>query len=103
MPVRSLRAEESPNRLLVDDLLAAWDDDTVSEPVVLLDKQGGEYTPIRLWVVWTRWEGIPVQERSRIIMEAYKTKADPPTDLLRVSVAWGLTPDEADQRQLPWR
>ena len=81
---------------LVAELVARWNDDAVDAPVVYEDDPGGQFRPLRLFVVWAKWAGLDHQERSRVIMEAFRivTEQDP-EKLLRVTVAMGLLADEA--------
>jgi hypothetical protein len=44
-------------------------------------------------VVWDKWEGIPHAERGPIILDAYR-KARDEVEMLNITLALGLTPDE---------
>jgi hypothetical protein len=44
-------------------------------------------------VIWPEWVQVPAEDRGRIILEAYQEAGVDKT--LRISVALGLTPDEA--------
>lgn len=50
----------------------------------------------RVYVSWDDWASVPEIERSEIILEAYKQARGVP-EMLRISVAMGLTPLEARQ------
>ena len=50
----------------------------------------------RVYVSWDDWASVPETERSEIILEAYKQARGMP-EVLRISVAMGLTPLEARQ------
>ena len=50
----------------------------------------------RVYVSWDDWASVPETERSEIILEAYKQAKGVP-EMLRISVAMGLTPLEAKQ------
>ena len=50
----------------------------------------------RVYVSWDDWASVPDVERSQIILEAYR-QARGVHDMLRISVAMGLTPLEARQ------
>ena len=52
---------------------------------------------LRVCVSWDDWAGVSETERSVIIHEAYKQARGMP-EMLRISVAMGLTPLEAKQR-----
>jgi hypothetical protein len=51
---------------------------------------------LRVYVSWDDWGSVPETERSEIILEAYKQARGVP-EMLRISVAMGLTPLEARQ------
>lgn len=46
-------------------------------------------------VIWDAWGHVPPQERGKVIMEAYKTL--PGDQFTRISIAMGLTPEEAER------
>ena len=50
----------------------------------------------RVYVSWDDWASVPETERSVIILEAYRQARGMP-EMLRISVAMGLTPMEAKQ------
>lgn len=50
----------------------------------------------RVYVSWDDWASVPDTERSEIILEAYRQAKGVP-EMLRISVAMGLTPLEARQ------
>jgi hypothetical protein len=50
----------------------------------------------RVYVSWDDWASVPDTERSEIILEAYNHARGVP-EMLRISVAMGLTPLEAKQ------
>lgn len=50
----------------------------------------------RVYVSWDDWASVPDPERSEIILEAYK-QARGVREMLRISVAMGMTPLEARQ------
>jgi hypothetical protein len=49
---------------------------------------------MHVYVLWDAWNSVSERERSEIILEAYE-QARGKTEMLRVSVAIGLTPLEA--------
>jgi hypothetical protein len=63
------------------------------EPVFIED-----HTPVgtRLYVIWSAWGDLNQRQRSEIIMDAFR-EARPQPEVFRVTVAMGLTPDEARQ------
>ncbi|MCW5791948.1 MAG: hypothetical protein KIT72_16140 [Polyangiaceae bacterium] len=62
------------------------------EPDIVL--QGSTTGGIHVFVIWSQWLGLDQAVRSRIVLDAYEAwKGEQET--LRVTVAMGLTPDEA--------
>lgn len=47
-------------------------------------------------VIWSNWTGVPVEERGAVILDAYQ-KAGLNDELRRITVALGLTPEEAER------
>jgi hypothetical protein len=69
---------------------------------IIIKAQGDHRNPaIHLYVIWDRWQGLRQQERSEIIMDAYETSGIR-DDILNVTVAMGLTHDEATQMGLQY-
>lgn len=67
------------------------------EPNIIEDKtppRFGNTDAIRLYVVWNDWSDLDRQARSEIIMEAYQ-ESEGLEEALKVTLAMGLTPDEA--------
>lgn len=50
--------------------------------------------PLHVYVVWDDWKDLPLQERSKVILEAFK-EVESEDDFSRVTIAMGLTSDEA--------
>lgn len=50
-------------------------------------------------VLWSLWDGVPLEERGAIILDAYE-EAGMADERRRIVVAMGLTPDEAQRLQL---
>ena len=96
MPVKPLVQKRSSDYdQLVDELYAEWarPNSTVSEPVILEEKsRSGKL--VHLYVVWSKWSPVDRVERSEIIMDAAQKKLST-DDLLEITIAMGLTPDEA--------
>ena len=74
---------------------------TAAEPVILeeVNPRGGA---IHVYVVWSVWPNFPREQRGEIIMDAAE-EVKPKDELLRITVAMGLTPDEADRFGINWR
>ena len=96
MPVRKLNVPtpslETLN--LKDALINEWKspDSKAKEPIILIDERPNQ--PIHLYVVWSAWEDMDMQERSEIIMDAFEA-VEGLDKCLEVSVALGVTPKEA--------
>ena len=96
MPVETANLAEL-RRLLAQEWTIAGG---AAEPVIIEQPSGSEGY-MRLYVLWRAWQSVPQQERSRIIMEAYK-ETHTLDELLNVTIAMGLTPDEAHDMGLNW-
>jgi hypothetical protein len=72
-----------------------------AQPVILIEKTG-PYRSLHIYVVWDKWEGVSQIERSEIIMDAYERIHDLET-ALEVTLAMGLTPEEADSMGIKYR
>lgn len=55
---------------------------------------------LKLVVIWDAWSELSLQERAAIIMDAFQEAAKEPEDLLRVTLALGLTRSTDDARIL---
>lgn len=77
----------------------------VSAPVLIEDEQplrfGRGSSPVRLYVIWDAWGDLTQQQRSEIVMNAYEATHDVP-DILRITLAMGLTPSEARRMGLKY-
>ena len=63
------------------------------QPLISVDQPGAR---THLLVVWDQWSSLSQQERSEIIMAAYtQAHLNDPEAVLNVSVAMGLTQEEA--------
>ena len=96
MPVRKMKVP-TPNSEALDlkeALIREWKspDPNATEPIIIIDERPNQ--PIHLYVVWSAWEDLDMQERSDIIMDAYEA-VEGLDKCLEVSVALGVTPREA--------
>jgi hypothetical protein len=97
MPVRtSLQRHELPQEAdlrneLIAELRTPRD---AGEPDIVIEEPGPG--TVHLFVKWARWNGLEQTVRSRIILDAYSAvKGD--QEALKVTVAMGLTPSEAER------
>ncbi len=96
-----LPVDTSNDADLLMTLEQEWKKPGESTEPILIEQPSGAEGYIRLYVLWAKWQSIPQQQRSRIIMESYK-KTHSLDDLLNVTIAMGLTPDEAREMGLVW-
>lgn len=62
------------------------------EPVIIVEERSSHV--VELYVVWSEWIGLSMEERSEIIMDAYEAVYG--LDRSRwVTMAMGVTPEEA--------
>jgi hypothetical protein len=96
MPVEwKKRIKPSESRDLVDRLVAEWRVEKNPEPKPYVIIEGDEKNgPLHIYVVWDEWEGLSMEERSRTIMDAFE-KVESQENQFRVTIAMGLTPEEA--------
>ena len=104
MPVRRITPTLSPTEAqLVDRLAAEWKSPAAAtvEPVVLeeTDKQGNV---VHVYVVWSDWAQLDRVRRGEVIMDAAE-RVKPTNEVLSITIAMGLTPEEADRFNLKWR
>lgn len=104
MPVKQITpTRSSQHDALVHELLGEWRQPNAqaSEPVIL-EEAGPNRRVAHLYVIWGKWAHLDRVERSEIIMDAAEKKLSQP-DLLEITIAMGLTPDEADRLGIQWR
>ncbi len=96
MPVKPfVQSRSSDYQELVDELYCEWKNPNpaAAEPVIL-EEVGPDQNLAHVYVVWGKWSHIDRIERGEIIMEAAQKKLLP-RDLLGITIAMGLTPQEA--------
>jgi hypothetical protein len=64
------------------------------EPEIVIERPNPATT--HLFVIWSKWSDLEQMVRSRIILDAY-TEARGQDEAIRVTVAMGLTPTEANR------
>ena len=104
MPVRRRKLTAAPTGAdgLREELLKEWrnPDGSVPEPIIIEEAQGAQ-SAVHLFVIWSRWAGLSDLERSEIIMGAFEELRGP-DQAMRVSVAMGLTQDEAKRLRIDY-
>jgi hypothetical protein len=68
---------------------------------IIIEEKGSPNRPTHLYVIWDEWESLSQQERSEIIMDAYEKTRGGDAALL-VTLAMGLTRQEADRMGIRW-
>jgi hypothetical protein len=88
---------------LVDRLADEWrqPNAAAAEPVIL-EERNGQQELVHVYVVWSDWRQLDRAERGEIIMEAAE-RVKPLSEVLKITIAMGLTPDEADRFKVDWR
>jgi hypothetical protein len=104
MPVR----QYSPNRpvdfdQLVARLAAEWQAPAAGTPEpVILEESNARGDVVHVYVVWSDWAHLNRERRGEVIMDAAE-KVKQLDEVLKITLAMGLTPTEADQFGLKWR
>ncbi len=96
MPVRDFVPEYSDaHKALVRQLAAEWTmpNGGASEPIINIERDHSGL-PAHVYVVWSQWSLIERIERSEIIMEAANFALQP-SEVINITLAMGLTPEEA--------
>lgn len=100
MPVirKRLGAREHPdhNNLVAELVRHLKDEPNLPEFPKIIEEPVRLSSTLRVYVFWDAWGSVPELERSEIILEAYE-QARGKQEMLRVSVAMGLTPLEGKQ------
>lgn len=82
---------------LAERLEAEWDSPQDEEPVIIEEAPKIGTPPNHLYVIWQEWSDLSPLERSRMVLKAYEHKLGSANaaNLHEVTLAMGLTPDEA--------
>ena len=77
-------------------LAQEWQDNKngTLEPIIIQEKAQYYNDLLHFYVIWSEWAEMPQRDRSNVILEAYKA-SHPNEAGMRVSIAMGLTPEEA--------
>jgi hypothetical protein len=68
------------------------------QPLIYLEPTAEQ--PTRIYVVWEDWRDLDVEERSRIILDAFRDARDEAA-MLNLVVALGITTAEAERMKIP--
>lgn len=88
---KPLAPESTQHRQFVADLAAELQHATQGGPQIVEEEQRGGY--LHVTVIWDAWREVEPSERGRIIMDAYEQQR--PNDVAKITVALGLTHEEA--------
>lgn len=93
MPItrKTLKPSSSAYQDVVNALVAELTDQSTTGPQIIEEEQFGGY--LHVTVIWDAWNGLSPEERGRAIMDAYERTQ--PADILRITIALGLTSAEA--------
>ena len=84
------------NQDLKNRLVAEWRNQNPTEPrPTIVQETDDQGVVVHVYVVWSAWGDLDQQARSEIITEAYWEVFD--VQGLALTVAMGLTPEEANQ------
>ena len=110
MPIRRRISRTAPQKYenLQKQLAEEWKNprDDSGQPMIIIIGEEHEGIPIHIYVVWDEWSSISSQtDRSEIIMDTLDQLTDPVNvpdssgfpDIARVTVAMGLTTEEAER------
>ncbi|HTW93884.1 MAG TPA: hypothetical protein VMD30_03755 [Tepidisphaeraceae bacterium] len=96
MPVYEMKPKRSSEHWeLVKELAEEWSrkDSGNTEPKIFIERtRDGKLAHV--YVIWSKWDGREWGERSEIVMDAAQ-KALPEQEVLNITIAMGVTPDEA--------
>ena len=91
--------EDTDYSTLLARLTQEWErpDPDAVEPVIIetSDSLRPQQAPTQLYVIWSEWRDLTPRRRSEMMMDAYIAARGRPS-ALNVTLAMGLTPQEAD-------
>lgn len=97
MPVikKKLRPEHPDHRRFVDELVRHLRNEADLPPMPRIIEEDDPLSKnMHVYVLWDAWSSVSERERSEIILEAY-AEARSQLEMLRITIAMGLTPLEA--------
>lgn len=98
MPVRyGLRPKHHDDRMeeIKERLQEEWKSpqEEGAAPLIIIDS--APMNRKRIFVIWSEWSGLNMEDRADIILSAYRKVAKDENEYLSVSMIMGLTPEEA--------
>jgi hypothetical protein len=104
MPVRPYKTVSSPDQTrLTAALEKEWrtPNPAVQEPVVL-EESDSKGNVVHIYVIWSDWANLSRETRGETIMDAAERVKSVP-EVLNITIAMGLTPEEADRFNIKWQ
>jgi hypothetical protein len=103
MPIRNLKPQSNQNSLeLKAALVNEMRNETSTGPLILKEDAGFPAKSLHVFVVWDDWRGSTQKERSEVVMDAFE-EVYGQAEAQRITVAMGLTEEEADKIIPQWR
>jgi hypothetical protein len=98
IPVRPRHSHPELVQALADQMHVEGVSPTPDTPTIYEEEQpyGGN---LYVKVIWNRWADVPLEERGAIILDAYE-RAGLSTDMRKIYLAVGLTPEEDERLKL---
>ena len=104
MPVRPYKTTPPPDQIrLTNALEREWrSPNPVAQEPVILEEPDAKGNVMHVYVVWSDWVQLNRETRGEIIMDAAERVKSLP-EVQNITIAMGLTPDEADRFNIKWR
>lgn len=102
MPVGYLIEESAVDKAALQSRLGQeWrkPDPQAGEPIIVIQSNPRKEDGVYLYVFWKEWAGLDYSERAEIIMRSYAATHSK-GEILRVTCAYGYTPNEAMSRRI---
>jgi len=88
---------------LKEIIVHEWKNPTTEpdKPVIVIDEDAGRFGATHVTVIWDQWQGMTQRERAGIVMDACEEVLSN-EELRDVTLAMGLTKDEADRMHIQY-
>jgi hypothetical protein len=104
VPLRQYAKSPAPDQVrLTNALETEWrtPNPKAQEPVIL-EESDAKGNIVHVYVVWSDWAQLNRETRGDIIMDSAE-RVKSLVDVQKITIAMGLTPDEADRFNIKWR